>query len=525
MMRKFAISLVAALALGILCASAPHAAEKGALLAALESEGVSVSVAGENLFLVRYEGHSATFDWAVHPGRPNPRIQVADYDGDGEKEAAFAFYMGGGTGVSYESLYIVKARDGKLTSYDYEAYSKDMEAVKNAVSFKAFKEGHGVFVEFAYGKDRLRVDVSKKYGKSLDPADITFECGNIVHFRLTDGGITLSSPFGIKISGTIITDYYGDVLAKVQFANGKFSFADIRLFTDDNRVKILGSGNSPQKTARAATRSGERQAIIGFDGLLLGGVFRGKWVSHKSKEFSPLRIQGGETYAVYGAKGLEGTGHGEILRNKDQEDELTLGVTIGGAELTRGMARLAISEGWNVSPRQAAALDTKNPAYNEIVRDYLARNGLPNATSNIVQIFRVDLDGDGADEVLICAQNIVGKNTEAATWEMDKPLSIGAGFPEGSEKGQYSLILLRKVIDGQAREIPVAQFIALKDGRPIDPEWVPPSLHKVYQFADLNGDGVMEVIIGEDYYEGCSYSVFEIQDDKAVKALTNGAGA
>ncbi|MDL2313886.1 hypothetical protein LJC36_02770 [Desulfovibrio sp. OttesenSCG-928-C14] len=78
-------------------------------------------------------------------------------------------------------------------------------------------------------------------------------------------------------------------------------------------------------------------------------------------------------------------------------------------------------------------------------------------------------------------------------WKADKPL--GTLIPDGSLKGNYSLILLYKVIDGEVRTIPLAQFITIKDGTPINPLHVSPQLHKVYQFADLNGDGVMEIVV------------------------------
>lgn len=421
MIRKFALFLVAALALISLCAAASCALETGTLLVAAENDGAYVFVAGENLFLVRYKALSATFEWSVHPVSPSARMRVANYDQDGENEIALAFYMGGGTGVSYDSLYIVKSQDGRLTDYDYASYGEDIEAIKRDISFRAFKEGSAILAEFAYGKNRLRFDVTGDMGGgSVDTAAFTHECGDQVAFMLAGGGIELKAPLGVRAGGSVVTEYYAEVRARVLFADGGFSLADIRIIPDTSRVSAL--------------------------------------------------------------------------------------------------------RGINSNPRQATALSTKNPTYNKIIREYLARNGLPDAEPNIVQIFKVDLEGDGVDEVVICAQNILDNASEAVTWEPGKPLSVGAGFPEGSKKGQYSLILLRKVVDGKVREIPLDQFIALKDGGPIDPVWSPPYLHKIYQFVDLNGDGVMEIITGEDSYESYSYSLFEIKGDKAVRTLLEDMG-
>ena len=81
-----------------------------------------------------------------------------------------------------------------------------------------------------------------------------------------------------------------------------------------------------------------------------------------------------------------------------------------------------------------------------------------------------------------------------------------------------------RIIDGKVREIPLAQFMALKDNGPDDKEWTPPRLHKVYLFADLSGDGVMEILAGADYYNGFNHLVYEIKGGQAAPALENGAG-
>ena len=180
-------------------------------------------------------------------------------------------------------------------------------------------------------------------------------------------------------------------------------------------------------------------------------------------------------------------------------------------------------DGWESAPRrQAAALATKNATYTKIIKDYLGRNGLPDAAPQIMQLLKVDLEGDGVDEMVIVAQNIVKNDTAAMTWAMDKPLSSTADIPQSAEKGNYALALVRKIVNGKVREIPLSQFIALKNSGPGDAGWTPPILPKVYQFADLNGDGVMEIIVNENSCEGSSYQVYEINGDKAVKILANG---
>ena len=163
--------------------------------------------------------------------------------------------------------------------------------------------------------------------------------------------------------------------------------------------------------------------------------------------------------------------------------------------------------------RKAVPLSTKNAVYAKILKEYLGRNGLPDAEPQIMQLFKVDLDGDGQDEVVIYAQNIIGN--VSATWELDPSLCGSSRFPSGVfTHGKYSVLLVRKIVNGKVREIPLSQCIAPGD-RPI--------LLAISQFADLNGDGIMKIITDECSDEGFSSAVYEIKDDKAAKNLRESA--
>ena len=278
---------------------------------------------------------------------------------------------------------------------------------------------------------------------------------------------------------------------------------------------------------------GERRAHIGFDSVLLGGFLGGQWVSaddlQGTEEHRFNRIWGGHDCRVYSSKGFEGAGTWSAMHNEhpgeDEDWDKEPNAPIfdvrmeNGRTLGFGSARLAIISSWNPTPRRAASLNTKDAVYNKIVKEYLGRNGLSDAEVNIMQLFRVDLEGDGVDEVVIYAQNIF-KREATATWAMDKPLfHFGAGLPEELKEGQYSLLLLRKIVGGKVHEIPLVQCISLKECTTANGQSVPPLLHKLYQFADLNGDGIMEIITGEYSFKGFAYLVYEIEGSKAVTAL------
>ena len=163
--------------------------------------------------------------------------------------------------------------------------------------------------------------------------------------------------------------------------------------------------------------------------------------------------------------------------------------------------------------RKAVPLNTNHAVYTNILKEYLGRNGLPAAEPQIMQLFRVDLDGDGQDEIVMYAQNIIGNMSE--TWELDRSLCDRSRFSSSAfTQGKYSVLLVRKIVDGKVREIPLKQFIAPGDR---------PFLLAISQFADLNGDGIMKIITDECSDDGFSRAVYEIKGDKAVKSLRESA--
>ena len=278
----------------------------------------------------------------------------------------------------------------------------------------------------------------------------------------------------------------------------------------------------------AASTAGNN-SWFAYDAMLLGGHFNGKWVAAKKLMESDRIPYQGQPSLVYGPGGLEGRGEvARVLREEDRPFPSTDGLVVKtdrGREFDEGSARLAMSGGWNAVPRQPLVMSPDNGTYRDIVRKYLERHGLPGVNPQMVQLMKVDLEGDGVDEIIICAQNIVPANTGAFNWDLGWPLvTTGMGFPTGSYRGNYSLVLLRKIVNGQVREIPLVSFIALKDGTPEDAEQVSPPLAKVCQLADLDGDGVLEIIVANNYYEGYAYEVFAIKGGEAVRVLDNGAG-
>ena len=66
---------------------------------------------------------------------------------------------------------------------------------------------------------------------------------------------------------------------------------------------------------------------------------------------------------------------------------------------------IGLAAPWNALPRKPVIADATQSVYVEAVRDFLKARGIADPKVRITRILRVDLDGDGEEEVLISATN------------------------------------------------------------------------------------------------------------------------
>jgi hypothetical protein len=163
---------------------------------------------------------------------------------------------------------------------------------------------------------------------------------------------------------------------------------------------------------------------------------------------------------------------------------------------------IAIQTIGEVRPNSVEILPTSIPAYLEATSELLAGFMTPTPVINLTQVVRTDLEGDGVDEVIVAAGTMP-----------DDPLDTVAG--------DYSIIYLRKLIEGDVQTAILGRFIA-EDPGPFS--WVRYELSAV---ADLNGDGQMEIVIGGPVWEGAFLEAYEyVNDDLGpVEVLSCGCGA
>ena len=139
-------------------------------------------------------------------------------------------------------------------------------------------------------------------------------------------------------------------------------------------------------------------------GYLFGAISDGKWI--KADETAKL-IGDETTYRVYGLTQTVGDAKGDKPKPEDVPCEETLAVALS-PQPEHGM--IAIAAPWNALPRKPQVTDPTQKTYVDAVREFLRTKEIDQPKVKIDNIVRVDLDGDGEEEVLISATNYFRKD-------------------------------------------------------------------------------------------------------------------
>ena len=148
--------------------------------------------------------------------------------------------------------------------------------------------------------------------------------------------------------------------------------------------------------------------------------------------------------------------------------------------------------------RQITLTDVKSSTYRRLIQEASGA-----AEVNIQQLARIDLDGNGTEEVLFEVNSHEGFMLEGPTHLV-------------------SLVGMRAIVDGEVKTFIIHDTQkTLKAGEQIH-YWQRGSLLGV---TDVEGDGRLEVVLGDHYYEGGYTGIFTF-DGKQLKHLAgNGCGA
>jgi hypothetical protein len=255
----------------------------------------------------------------------------------------------------------------------------------------------------------------------------------------------------------------------------------------------------------------DAQAIIEIEtGYFFGGSENGKWIKADQAAKSTGKKT---TYQVYGlTKRAEQITAGKP-QSVDEPCPDTLMVSLS-SKPEDGVIGLAAP--WNALPRTPVIADVTQSVYGEAVRDFLKARGVTDPKVRITRSLRVDLDGDGEEEVLINATNYFTEEKSNDT--------SAAPFPEAPieapQPGSYSIVILRRVINGNVQTKLVAGEVYAKAA-----ESVAPNVYNLAAVLDLNGDGKLEVIVHSFYYEGGQTTIYRCEPDKIEPVLSVECGA
>ena len=247
--------------------------------------------------------------------------------------------------------------------------------------------------------------------------------------------------------------------------------------------------------------------LIAHNNYLVGGTRNGKWLNDEEvpNDFGkPSKFIGFDSFKsgekpseIYGSLGQTGCGANVFYFSKSP----TVPESIFDDTTLKPILAISSNAKWNPLPRLPRKLDTTNKTYQKIALDFLKTKGIKPKNFKFENAFSIDLEGDGSDEIFLEATNYKNKNGEI-------------GSP--ARAGSYSFVLMRKIINGKPQNILIGGEFHPK--KPEIEDYVTES--DLSAFADLNGDGKIELILENIYsYGGVSTEIYESQNNILKEVL------
>jgi len=224
--------------------------------------------------------------------------------------------------------------------------------------------------------------------------------------------------------------------------------------------------------------------------LLLGGVGRGVWFT---PDVSALRFADEAAYSLHTLT----QEYSYFFRGRAPESSPTCDSFFVGTDADLDeVGMIAVLDGWDITKRDVTELPANNQFYQQVVIDWLTAEGVSSPEIGSLQVFRVDLEGDGADEIFISATRLDGSQ-------------------HTTKAGDYSVVLMRKVVGNDAVTIPLVADVY--SSRELEITF--PLTYSLVNFIDLNQDGVLEVVVDIQKWEGFGAIVFQIDGQDVIQSL------
>jgi len=226
--------------------------------------------------------------------------------------------------------------------------------------------------------------------------------------------------------------------------------------------------------------------VDGNTGFLLGGTQNGRWLD---PDATAQLLVGNERYRVYSGV----TNLGEARGSRPVTE--SAGPCSGRHVITlkpspQVQPAIAIGGTWDLLPRRPQALTLDSVVYREAMADWLRTQGIDQPEVQLTAVQRIDLEGDGVDEVVVSATR----------------LKDGGHTPPVAA-GDYSVVVVRKLVAGSVVTLPLvgeyyrqAQDLAY------------PSTHALATILDVNGDGTHEIVVHSTLWEGTTTTIYAVHD-------------
>ena len=251
----------------------------------------------------------------------------------------------------------------------------------------------------------------------------------------------------------------------------------------------------------------ENVVLIAHNNYLIGAANNGKWLkdidvsaanlkkTSKFFGFDPFKNEKpSEMYGTFDHLGCSADFFyfGKTSKTPENifDDETTL----------KPVLAIGANANWNPLPRTARKIASGDKTYQKIALDLLRTKKLNVRSVKLENIFSVDLEGDGKDEIFLEATTYKNKNGEISGT---------------ARRGDYTFVLMRKIVAGKPKT-----FLIEGEFHPRKPAEDYITESDLAAFADLNGDGKLEVIIEAAYsYGGVSTGVYELDKTSLRQAL------
>lgn len=225
-----------------------------------------------------------------------------------------------------------------------------------------------------------------------------------------------------------------------------------------------------------------------------GGYFSGKgW---RSDAAAKSALYPGTRWQLFGLNGVGPSVTTGAVLPPDMPEGVTAAVR-APVSIPRPMIAVSNASA-KAQPRLPRVQSLNQPLYQNIAAELLRARGLKVKSARLTQLLRVDLNGDGVEEVLLSARSRpeYGKTPE-------------------ERKGDYSLLALRYVVGNQVKNVVLDATVS-----PGAVAFSAPSNFEFMAFVDVNDDGRMEIVGQSSYYEGWGIGVWQF-DGRTVRRVVD----